>query len=398
MKGIILHGGHGTRLRPLTHTGPKQLLPIANKPMSEYCIESIRETGITDIAIIIGGLGSNKVKEYYGTGEKFGINITYVEQDEPKGIAHAINLCKDFVNNEKFLVFLGDNIIQRSISDFVKNFEKSTFDATLLLCEVDNPSSFGIAQIENKKIIKITEKPKNPLSNLAVTGIYLLTPKIFTIIENLKPSWRNELEITDALDILLNQNDNLSFEIITDYWKDTGTPQDIIHANGEIIKNIPEYFYGKKSDKTKISGKVLAGKNSIIDENVTIKSKFYNFKEIYLLCDYEQISRCIFNLVKNSIESIQEKASKTSKINKKISIEIVQIKDYIKLIIADDGTGFPEDKKEEIIKPYYTTKEKGSGLGLSIVSKIINDHNGSITFKNINNGAQIEILLPNNVN
>jgi len=271
MKGIILHGGHGTRLRPLTHTGPKQLLPIANKPMSEYCIESIRETGIAEIAIIIGGLGANKVKEYYGTGEKFGIKITYVEQDEPKGIAHAINLCKDFINNEKFLVFLGDNIIQRSIYDYVENFKKSNFDATLLLCEVDNPSSFGIAQVENKKIIKITEKPKKPLSNLAVTGIYLLTPKIFSIIENLEPSWRNELEITDALDILLNQNNNLSFEIITDYWKDTGTPQDIIHANGEIIKNIPEYFLGEKSENTKIFGKVLTGKNSIIDKNVTIK-------------------------------------------------------------------------------------------------------------------------------
>ena len=271
MKGIILHGGHGTRLRPLTHTGPKQLLPIANKPMSEYCIESIKETGITEIAIIIGGLGANKVKEYYGTGEQFGIKITYVEQDEPKGIAHAINLCKDFVNDEKFLVFLGDNIIQRSISDYVENFKKSNFDATLLLCEVDNPSSFGIAQVENKKIIKIVEKPKNPQSNLAVTGIYLLTPTIFSIIENLKPSWRNELEITDALDILLNQNNNISFEIITDYWKDTGTPQDIIHANGEIIKNIPEYFYGTKSSNSKISGKVLCGKNSVIEENVTIQ-------------------------------------------------------------------------------------------------------------------------------
>tara|TARA_B100000953_G_scaffold5008_1_gene4468 strand:+ start:957 stop:2024 length:1068 start_codon:yes stop_codon:yes gene_type:complete len=270
MKGIILHGGHGTRLRPLTHTGPKQLLPIANKPMSEYCMESIRETGITDIAIIIGGLGSNKVKEYYGDGKKFGVNITYVEQDEPKGIAHAIYLCKDFVNNEKFLVFLGDNIIQRPISGFIENFKESNFDATLLLCKVDNPSSFGIAQVENKKIIKITEKPKNPSSNLAVTGIYLLTPKIFTIIENLKPSWRNELEITDALDILLNQNDNLSFEIITDYWKDTGTPEDIIHANGEIIRNMPEYFYGKKSETTKISGKVLTGKNSVIAENTII--------------------------------------------------------------------------------------------------------------------------------
>jgi len=270
LKGIILHGGHGTRLRPLTHTGPKQLLPIANKPMSEYCLNSIKETGIIDIAIITGGLGSNKVKEYYGNGEKFGVNITYVEQDEPRGIAHAINLCKDFINGEKFLVFLGDNIIQRPISDFVENFKKSNFDATLLLCEVENPSSFGIAQIENKKIIKIVEKPKTPLSNLAVTGIYLLTSKIFKIIENLKPSWRNELEITDALDLLLKQNNNLSFEIITDYWKDTGTPQDIIHANGEIIKNTPEYFHGKKSENTKISGKVLTGENSIIEENVMI--------------------------------------------------------------------------------------------------------------------------------
>jgi len=160
MKGIILHGGHGTRLRPLTHTGPKQLLPIANKPMSQYCIESIKEAGITDIAIIIGGLGSNKVKEYYGNGENFGVNITYIVQDEPRGIAHAIRLCKEFVNNEKFLVFLGDNIIQKPIRGFVENFTKSDYDATVLLCEVDNPSRFGIADVENEKIIKISEKPK----------------------------------------------------------------------------------------------------------------------------------------------------------------------------------------------------------------------------------------------
>ena len=191
MKGIILHGGHGTRLRPLTHTGPKQLLPIANKPMSQYCLESIKETGITDIAIIIGGVGSNKVREYYGNGEKFGVNITYIEQDQPKGIAHAIRLCKDFIQNEKFLVFLGDNIIQKSIVEFVKNFEDSDYDSTILLCEVDNPSRFGIAEIDNEKIKNIIEKPKNPPSNLAVTGIYLLTEKIFDIIDNLNPSWRN---------------------------------------------------------------------------------------------------------------------------------------------------------------------------------------------------------------
>ena len=183
MKGIILHGGHGTRLRPLTHTGPKQLLPIANKPMSQFCLEAISETGITDVAIIIGGVGSNKVKEYYGDGEKFGVNITYIEQDEPRGIAHAIRLCKEFINDEKFLVFLGDNIIQKSIIDFVEKFKNSDYDATVLLCEVDNPSRFGIADVENDNIVKITEKPKNPKSNLAVTGIYLLTPIIFEIIE-----------------------------------------------------------------------------------------------------------------------------------------------------------------------------------------------------------------------
>ncbi len=261
MKGIILHGGHGTRLRPLTHTGPKQLLPIANKPMSQYCIESIKEAGITDIAIIIGGLGSNKVKEYYGNGENFGVNITYIEQDEPRGIAHAIRLCKEFVNNEKFLVFLGDNIIQKPIADFVENFNKSDYDATVLLCEVDNPSRFGIADVENEKIVKITEKPKKPTSNLAVTGIYLLTPLIFEVIDNLKPSWRNELEITDALDNLLKQNDNIGYETITDYWKDTGTPEDILNANRQVL----EYICNQTGDNPSI-----IGKNCKIDESASI--------------------------------------------------------------------------------------------------------------------------------
>jgi len=238
MKAIVLHGGHGTRLRPLTHTGPKQLLPIANKPMSQYCIESIKETGINEIAIIVGGTGSSKVREYYGSGEKFGVSFTYIKQDKPKGIAHAIRLCKEFVNNEKFLVFLGDNIVQRSIADFTSNFKKSEFDATILLCEVDNPSRFGIAAIENNKITKILEKPKDPPSNLAVTGIYFLTPIIFDVIDNLKPSGRNELEITDALDILLEKNHNISFEMITDYWKDTGTPEDILNANRQVLEHI----------------------------------------------------------------------------------------------------------------------------------------------------------------
>ena len=202
-------------------------------------------------------MGSNKVREYYGTGERYGIKITYIEQNEPKGIAHAIRLCKEFVNDEKFLVFLGDNIIQKSIKKFVTNFQNSKYDSTILLCEVNNPERFGIAEVKNEKIIKIIEKPKNSPSNFAVTGIYLLTPKIFDVIDNLKPSWRNELEITDALDILLKQNENISYEIITDYWKDTGTPEDIINANTQILKN-----YAKE--------KLLAGESTIIESDNSI--------------------------------------------------------------------------------------------------------------------------------
>ena len=275
MKGIILHGGHGTRLRPLTHTGPKQLLPIANKPMSEYCLDSIKETGITDIAIIIGGIGSNKVKEYYENGKNFGVNITYIEQDEPRGIAHAIRLCKEFVNGEKFLVFLGDNIIQKPITEFVERFKKSNFDSTVLLCEVDNPSRFGIADVENKKIVKITEKPKNPKSNLAVTGIYLLTPKLFDIIDDLKPSWRDELEITDALDNLLKQNNNIGYETVTDYWKDTGTPEDIINANAQVLghicnqMNIIDESTNIESDDCVITPSII-GKNCKISKDAQI--------------------------------------------------------------------------------------------------------------------------------
>ena len=270
MKGIILHGGHGTRLRPLTHTGPKQLLPIANKPMSEYCVEAIRDCGISEIAIIVGGIGSNKVREYYGDGSKFNVKISYIEQDEPKGIAHAINLCKDFVENEKFLVFLGDNIIQKSISEISKNFESSTDDALVLLCEVSNPERFGIADVKENKITKIMEKPKNPPTNLAVTGIYFLTTKIFDIFSRLKPSWRNELEITDALQMMLEENNIVNFEMITDYWKDTGTPDDIIHANGEVLKNMRPYFSGIKNNGSKISGNTMIGKNSTIDADSKI--------------------------------------------------------------------------------------------------------------------------------
>lgn len=282
MKGIILHGGHGTRLRPLTHTGPKQLLPIANKPMSQYCVESLLESGITEIAFVVGGIGSKKVQEYYGDGSEFNAQFSYIKQDSPKGIAHAISLCENFIDNEKFLVFLGDNLIQRPINDYVINFQKSNASASLLLCEVDNPTQFGIAEIKDKQIFKITEKPKTPPTNLAVTGIYFLTPEIFQIIRQLKPSWRNELEISDALQMLIDKKNQIDFEIITDFWKDTGTPKDIIEANRFVLENMisntqknsfqENVLIGDETvlNNAKVHGPAIIGKNCLLENNCIV--------------------------------------------------------------------------------------------------------------------------------
>jgi glucose-1-phosphate thymidylyltransferase len=271
LKGIILHGGHGTRLRPLTHTGPKQLLPIANKPMSQYGIEAMILAGIKDIAIIVGGIGKNKVKEYYGDGGNFGVKFEYIEQDKPRGISHAISLCENFVGNEKFVVFLGDNILKDNIAKYIQEFEKSSAEASIVLCEVNNPTRFGIAEVKDGRIIQIVEKPKNPPSNLAVIGVYLLKNSIFKIIKNLKPSWRNELEITDALQMLLEQNSEIIYNTVSENWKDTGTPEDIIDANKIILKDLEDYLDGTIEDDVKISGKLMIGKNSVIKKGCVLE-------------------------------------------------------------------------------------------------------------------------------
>ncbi len=267
MKGIILHGGHGTRLRPLTHTGPKQLLHIANKPMSQYALEDLKNSGITEIGIIIGDVYPEKVKEYYGDGKDFGVNITYIYQDKPMGIAHAVRLCKDFVGNDKFVVYLGDNVLRKDLSEYVQNFKTSDSDAMVLLCNVDNPSSFGVAEIQNQKIIKITEKPKTPPSNLAVIGVYFLTPLIFDIIDNLKPSWRNELEIADALHQVIERNYKLDFDVVTGWWKDTGTPEDILHANRLVLDSIGKENQFLIDSDDQIENNVIIGKGTKISSD-----------------------------------------------------------------------------------------------------------------------------------
>ena len=270
MKGIILHAGHGTRLHPLTYGRPKQLLPIANCPMSQYGLELLKKSGVNEIAIIIGGNNANKVKEFYGDGGKFGVKISYIFQDYPKGISHAIGLCEKFVGDEKFIVFLGDNILIKDISSNIKEFENSDSAAKIFLCEVTNPSQFGIADVKEGKVTKIMEKPKEPPTNLAVIGVYLLTPNIFKIIKNLKPSWRNELEITDALQILLEEENKISYDVITNYWKDTGTVEDIIDANNILISEMEPYFYGEKNGEVELNGIVIVGKNSQLLNNTSI--------------------------------------------------------------------------------------------------------------------------------
>ena len=269
MKGIILHGGHGTRLRPLTHTGPKQLLPIANKPMSQYALDDLKTAGITDIAIIIGDVYPDKVKEYYGIGEKFGVNIKYIYQDSPKGISHAIRLCKDFIGSDKFIVYLGDNVLRKNLIDYTKKFQISDSDAMILLCKVDDPQRFGVADLdkESRKIKKIIEKPKNPPSDLAVIGIYFLTPKIFDIIDNLKPSWRGELEITDALQMLMDKGNKIEYDTVTGWWKDTGTPEDIIHANKLVLDSIGTENQFLIDDDSTIKDGIIIGKDTEISRD-----------------------------------------------------------------------------------------------------------------------------------
>jgi len=288
MKGVILHGGAGTRLRPLTQTGPKQLIPIANKPISQYVLEDLMNSGILDIAIILGNTYPEKVKEYYGNGSSFNTKLTYIFQGEPEGIAHAIGLCKEYVAEESFVAYLGDNLLKGGIQKNVQHFEKSDRDAMILLCKVKEPQRFGVAEFdENNKLIRLVEKPKVPPSNYVLTGIYLFTPVIFDMIEKLKPSWRGELEITEAIQLLLNEGYNVGYDFVRGWWKDTGMPEDILEANRLVLDGIRPEIKGEVEDEKSIQGRVSIDENTIIEKgavvrgpaiigsNVTIKSNVY---------------------------------------------------------------------------------------------------------------------------
>ena len=271
MKGVVLHGGAGTRLRPLTHTGPKQLIPIANKPMSLYAIEALKDAGITEICIILGSLAPEKVREYYGDGSKFGVQVTYIDQDEPRGIAHAVGLTEHFVKNEPFVVFLADNLLKGGIKEMVDGFEKSEAAAEVALCHVKDPQSYGIADLKDGKIVRLVEKPKKPSSDLALVGIYFFRKQIFDAIARLRPSWRNELEITDAIQTLLDDGLEVRHHLVKGWWKDTGKPEDILEANQLVLSELRSYNKGSFEKDVKSSGIVCVDEGTKILSGTTLR-------------------------------------------------------------------------------------------------------------------------------
>ena len=267
MKGLILAGGFGTRLRPLTYTGAKQLIPIANKPIIFYGIEALVQVGIKELGIVVGDT-VREVENMVGKGERWGISITYIPQEAPLGLAHAIKISKDFLGNESFVMYLGDNILKEGISDFVHQFRKNKPNALILLTQVPNPQDFGVAVIDKKGVVKkLIEKPKEPPSNFALVGVYLFDQEIFKAIEHIKPSWRNELEITDAIQWLLDNDFKVESYIVKGWWKDTGKPDDIIEANLLVLEGVENLNQGKQIDST-IHGRAKIGKGSVIDKSV----------------------------------------------------------------------------------------------------------------------------------
>lgn len=271
MKGVILHGGSGTRLRPLTYSGPKQLIPVANKPVSQYALEDLIACGVKEVAIILGRTFPEQVREFYGDGSRFGVKITYVVQDEPLGIAHAVGLCKNFAGDDSFIVYLGDNMLQHGIEKYASEFKANKYDAMVLLKEVEDPTRFGVAQLDsNGKLAKLVEKPKKAPSNYAVIGVYMFTPVIFDSIRTLKPSWRGELEITDAIQWIINRGLNVGHAVLDGWWFDTGKKDDILYVNALVLDERAKTNIQGEMVNSKKEGRVQVGKGTRI-ENSTVR-------------------------------------------------------------------------------------------------------------------------------
>jgi len=260
MKGLILSGGKGTRLYPLTYTSAKQLIPVANKPVLFRVIEAIRDAGITDIGIVVGAT-ADKIKCAVGSGERWGVDITYIAQEQPLGLAHAVKISRDFLLDERFVMFLGDNVIEGGISPLIAQFAESEWDSQIVLTRVDQPQQYGVAELDQDQqhIVRLVEKPKNPPSDLALVGIYMFDAQIHKAVASIQPSWRGELEITDAIQWLVDQGYKVFPYIHRGWWIDTGRPGDMLEANSLVLEELTPRIEG------------TVDRNSTVDSRVTIE-------------------------------------------------------------------------------------------------------------------------------
>lgn len=266
MKALVLSGGKGTRLRPITHTGAKQLVPVANRPILSYVIDNIANAGITEIGIIISPETGEEIKTTIGDGAKWKVKITYIPQNEPKGLAHTVIVAKDFLANDPFVMYLGDNLIGCGIEQFISTFNETSADAVILLKPVENPSSFGIAEVNSEnRITNLEEKPKKPKSNLALVGVYLFSPAIYKAIEEIKPSARGELEITDAIQNLVESGKAVVSHMVDTWWLDTGKKDDLLEANTIVLDEWTKNdIQGEVDEDSQITGRVEINKGAVI--------------------------------------------------------------------------------------------------------------------------------------
>ena len=267
MKGLILSGGKGTRLRPLTYTSAKQLVPVANKPVLFYGIEAIANAGIRDIGIVVGDTQA-EIRAAVGDGSRWGVRVQYIVQDAPRGLAHAVKISREFIGDEPFVMYLGDNLLNKGITHFVREFEEQKPAAQILLTRVPDPQQFGVAELKDGRVVRLVEKPTEPIGDLALVGVYMFGPEIFESVDRIKPSFRNELEITDAIQDLIDRGLTVRPHLVDGWWKDTGKLEDMLEANRLILETFERRIDGTVDAESRIEGKVVVEAGAVIERSV----------------------------------------------------------------------------------------------------------------------------------